>query len=88
MAQFESKYKNEVVRPFGESNFIEPAATSGVSQETELLQAPTTERFPTLSYIGQFHGTYLLAEAPDGLYMLDQHAAQERVNYEYYRQKK
>ncbi|KRK48278.1 DNA mismatch repair protein [Secundilactobacillus kimchicus JCM 15530] len=87
MAQFESKYKNEVVRPFGESNFIEPAATSGVSQETELLQAPTTERFPTLSYIGQFHGTYLLAEAPDGLYMLDQHAAQERVNYEYYRQK-
>lgn len=41
------------------------------------------ERFPSeLRYLGQVHGTYLLAEAPDGLYMLDQHAAQERVNYE------
>ncbi|MCE2138302.1 DNA mismatch repair protein MutL, partial [Streptococcus thermophilus] len=32
------------------------------------------------------HGTYLLAEADDGMYILDQHAAQERINYEYYRQ--
>jgi DNA mismatch repair protein MutL len=28
----------------------------------------------------------LLAEADDGMYILDQHAAQERINYEYYRQ--
>lgn len=40
--------------------------------------------FPTLKYIGQFHGTYILAEANDGLYILDQHAAQERINYEFY----
>ena len=31
------------------------------------------------------HGTYLFAEADDGLYIIDQHAAQERINYEYYR---
>lgn len=43
-------------------------------------------RFPQLRYLGQVHGTYLLAEADDGLYLIDQHAAQERVNYEYYRQ--
>ncbi|MCF6515804.1 DNA mismatch repair endonuclease MutL [Lactobacillus sp. S2-2] len=40
--------------------------------------------FPILKYIGQFHGTYILAEAEDGLYILDQHAAQERINYEFY----
>lgn len=46
-----------------------------------------TKKFPDLKYIGQLHGTYLLAEADDGFYILDQHAAQERVKYEYYREK-
>ncbi|MFC6253241.1 DNA mismatch repair endonuclease MutL [Secundilactobacillus hailunensis] len=54
-------------------------------QETELLDQQQ-DRFPNLIYIGQFHGTYLLAQSDEGLYILDQHAAQERVNYEYYRQ--
>ncbi|MCI1284249.1 MAG: DNA mismatch repair endonuclease MutL [Lacticaseibacillus songhuajiangensis] len=59
---------------------------------TELIDfgdatAPTTGNgeFPHLRYLGQMHGTYILAETPDAFYMLDQHAAQERVNYEFYR---
>ncbi|KAF0384531.1 DNA mismatch repair endonuclease MutL [Pediococcus acidilactici] len=48
-------------------------------------KTPSTSRFPALTYIGQMHGTYLFAEADDGLYIVDQHAAQERINYEYYR---
>lgn len=49
--------------------------------------APTAESdFPDLRYIGQIHGTYLVAESQSGFYLIDQHAAQERVNYEYYRQ--
>ncbi len=32
--------------------------------------------------IGQAHGTYILAENDEGFYLIDQHAAQERVNYE------
>lgn len=43
------------------------------------------KRFPELRYIGQMHGTYLFAESEDGLYIIDQHAAQERCKYEYYR---
>lgn len=43
-------------------------------------------RFPTLRYIGQMHGTFLFAEGEEGLYIVDQHAAQERVKYEYYRE--
>ena len=32
--------------------------------------------------VGQVHGTYIVAENDEGLYLIDQHAAQERVNYE------
>ncbi len=32
--------------------------------------------------VGQVHGTYIIAEAEDGMYILDQHAAHERINYE------
>ncbi len=43
---------------------------------------PLRERLPALRPLGQFDRTYLAAEAPDGLYLVDQHAAHERVRYE------
>jgi len=36
---------------------------------------------------GQVHGTYIIAEDESGMYIIDQHAAKERVNYEYYVEK-
>lgn len=44
------------------------------------------DHFPALEYIGQLHGTYLCTQNEQGLYLIDQHAAQERIKYEYYRQ--
>ncbi|MFD1735900.1 DNA mismatch repair endonuclease MutL [Bacillus salitolerans] len=44
-------------------------------------------RIPPLYPIGQMHGTYIIAQNENGLYIIDQHAAQERVKYEYFREK-
>ena len=40
------------------------------------------DRIPLMRLIGQIGGTYLVAEGPDGLYLIDQHAAHERVLFE------
>lgn len=44
--------------------------------------APDPERIPALRLIGQVGTTYLIAEGPDGMYLVDQHAAHERVMFE------
>lgn len=49
--------------------------------------SPELPAFPELTLIGQHHGTYLIAQDEQGLYLIDQHAAHERVNYEYYYEK-
>lgn len=43
--------------------------------------------FPDLHVVGQIHGTYIVAQSGDGFYLIDQHAAQERVKYEFYKEK-
>ncbi|EFU63725.1 DNA mismatch repair endonuclease MutL [Streptococcus oralis] len=50
------------------------------------LEREEASSFPELEFFGQMHGTYLFAQGRDGLYIIDQHAAQERVKYEEYRE--
>lgn len=67
----------------------------GVVSEVKFDQAQTTFDFkqaksnetnnwqlPVFSFIGNLYQTYLLFQNEEGLYLLDQHAAQERINYE------
>lgn len=49
------------------------------------MEPVAEEQFPQLEYVGQVHGTYIIAQNEDGFYMIDQHAAQERIKYEYFR---
>jgi DNA mismatch repair protein MutL len=65
-------------------------AASGVEQPTQqTLEGGTTtgtpdnfEELPSMTVLGQFDDTYVVAETDDGLVLIDQHAADERVNYE------
>lgn len=40
------------------------------------------EVLPLLRVVGQLASTYIVAEGPDGMYLIDQHAAHERVVYD------
>ncbi|RIM34502.1 DNA mismatch repair endonuclease MutL [Staphylococcus caprae] len=44
-------------------------------------------RVPYMEVVGQVHGTYIIAQNENGMFMIDQHAAQERIKYEYFREK-
>ncbi len=42
----------------------------------------TIESLPKMHYLGQLFGTYIIAQAEDAFFLIDQHAANERINYE------
>ncbi len=44
-------------------------------------------KLPDMMPLSQIHGTYIVAQAEDGFYLLDQHAAHERIYYEIFSKK-
>lgn len=55
---------------------------TGDVEPLEASRAPMLERLPMLRVLGQVRQMYIIAEGPDGLYLIDQHAAHERILFE------
>ncbi|MBU0993619.1 MAG: DNA mismatch repair endonuclease MutL [Proteobacteria bacterium] len=58
--------------------FVSPKKTSAYEQKTFWEES----FFQSLHIIGQFRNTYILCESSEGLILVDQHAAHERIYYE------
>ena len=61
-------------------------STTNSANEASFSNKPK-QRVPYMEIVGQVHGTYIIAQNEQGMYMIDQHAAQERIKYEYFRDK-
>ena len=60
---------------------------AGNSDELNKEIEESKEKLPELYPVGLVHGTYIICQNELGMYLIDQHAAKERINYEYYREK-
>jgi len=79
--------KDEYVNtPSQEVTVEQPLVLEEKEEKTPIIKEETkSEPINNQIYfriIGQYHGTYILCEFDDGLYIIDQHAAAERVNFE------
>lgn len=55
--------------------------------QLEKVEVPLKETKKKIFVKAQIHGTYIVGEDDSGMYLIDQHAAQERINYEYFLEK-
>ncbi len=55
--------------------------------QLEKVEVPLKKMQKKIFVKAQIHGTYIVGEDESGMYLIDQHAAQERINYEYFLEK-
>ena len=56
-----------------------------IAEETVVEEIKNNEKLEELYPIGIALGTYIICENDKGIYLIDQHAAKERINYEKYK---
>lgn len=78
-SEIKNDVKKEIVKEEKEPKYEEIK----LDLDEKIEQSP--ERLPLLYPIGLIHGTYIVCQNDDGMYLIDQHAAKERINYEIFK---
>ena len=75
------QYKNKLedLVNYRDSNDNEVLQDNNIS---EVITVSDNEKLPELYPVGLLLGTYIVCENEKGIYLIDQHAAKERINYE------
>jgi DNA mismatch repair protein MutL len=89
--EVEAKQKEQVQPQYEEISFnlerlVEEAPTFYNEVENKEIKTNINEdeKIPEIYPVGLVQGTYIICQNELGMYIIDQHAAQERINYEYY----
>lgn len=83
--------RQEVVQPnlFEDIEEIIPVNNDLISEEEVeyKIEEHNIEPLPELYPVGLVHGTYIVCQNELGMYLIDEHAAKERINYETFLEK-
>lgn len=80
--------ENEVVDKENNYNLVQEQNVEYIVPDKQVVETKVESREKLMKkkllVKGQVHGTYIICEDETGMYLVDQHAAQERINYEYF----
>lgn len=88
--EFNSEQKEEEFQEFEKMTLeLDNVSTYEIKEESVSFEetketSSNKTRIKKMYPVGLVHGTYIIAENEDGMFLIDQHAANERINYEYY----